>query len=316
MSAPWLSVIIPTCNGADYLARTLASVANQDTSSIEVIAIDDGSTDQTVAILESFKQQLPLRLILQSRTGNWVANSALAVQEAQGTYLCFLHQDDLWYSQRLERLQFYLSRSPDTVLWLHPCWYVDKDDGRLGRWSCPLPALAHLGCELVLGQLLMQNFIGMPAPVFKRASYAAVGGLDEHLWYAADWDLWLKLATIGRTVYLPDYLAAFRLHPQSQTIQRGRNLLELRRQCQLVFDRHLPQFRTDSPHLQRQLRRSFTASLVVNENLMAFVQKLPVDYYQLVRALWDLGPSHFLRWLRSTRLLERIAARCRCQLRP
>ena len=59
--------------------------------------------------------------------------------------------------------------------------------------------------------------------MFLRESAVAAGGLDETLWYTADWDLWLKLAAAGPTVYLPRPLAAFRVHPESQTATRSRS---------------------------------------------------------------------------------------------
>lgn len=104
MTAPWLSVILPTYNGAAYLPTALESVVAQGDRNIEVIAVDDGSSDQTLTILDSFANRLCLNVI-QRRIGNWVANTNLGLEHAQGEWACLLHQDDLWRPGRIRTLQ-------------------------------------------------------------------------------------------------------------------------------------------------------------------------------------------------------------------
>ncbi|HEV3260038.1 MAG TPA: glycosyltransferase, partial [Gemmataceae bacterium] len=218
MARPWLSVIMPTYNGDAYLAAALDSVCAQDDAAIEVIAVDDGSTDATVPLLESYAERLPLRIVRRGRIGNWVANTNHGLTLARAEHVCFLHQDDLWLSGRLAVVKRLLAQSPDAALLLHPSWYIGPDGRRLGMWRCPLPAgPGELEAEFVVERLLVQNFISMPAPVFRRETALAVGGLDESLWFTADWDLWLKLAATGPALYHPEPLSAFRIHPQSQT---------------------------------------------------------------------------------------------------
>ncbi|MGD1918948.1 MAG: glycosyltransferase family 2 protein [Pleurocapsa sp.] len=98
---PWLSVIIPTYNGSKYLASTLNSVVVQQDEQIECVVIDDGSTDNTLKIVETYQDKLNIILITQARQGNWVANTNHALSVAKGKYACFLHQDDMWLQGRL-----------------------------------------------------------------------------------------------------------------------------------------------------------------------------------------------------------------------
>src|SRR5262245_13792464 len=105
MSKPWLSVIMPTYNGAAYLERTLTSIAARSDSDIETIAIDDGSTDETMTILQRATKTLPLRIETRGRVGNWVANTNYGLTLAQADHACFLHQDDLWLPDRLRLLR-------------------------------------------------------------------------------------------------------------------------------------------------------------------------------------------------------------------
>src|ERR1035438_6119918 len=66
---------------------------------------------------------------------------------------------------------------------------IDQDGRKLGVWRCPLPANIELSSNLVMDRLLVQNFIAAPAPVFRRDTWLSCGGLDEKLWYTADWDI-------------------------------------------------------------------------------------------------------------------------------
>ena len=140
MSTPWLSVVMPTYNGGAFLAAALESIrAQQAGGDFEVIAIDDGSEDGTVATLEAYSSRLPLRIVRRSRTGNWVASTNHGLAIARGEYACLLHQDDLWMHGRLRALRAELDAVPEATLVVHPSWFVDARGARLGRWRCPLP---------------------------------------------------------------------------------------------------------------------------------------------------------------------------------
>ncbi|MEM7592684.1 MAG: glycosyltransferase family 2 protein, partial [Cyanobacteria bacterium P01_A01_bin.83] len=98
---PWLSVIIPTYNGSKYLAAALNSIVVQQEQDLECVVIDDGSTDNTLEIVEQYQQKLKIKLITKARQGNWVASTNQALKVANGVHACFLHQDDLWLEGRL-----------------------------------------------------------------------------------------------------------------------------------------------------------------------------------------------------------------------
>src|SRR3981189_1602512 len=228
MSAPWLSVVMPTYNGGAFLAAALESVcAQQAGGDFEVVAVDDGSEDGTVALLEAYSSRLPLRIVRRARIGNWVASTNHGLSIARGEYACLLHQDDLWMDGRLRALRAALDGAPEAALVVHPSWFIDVRGARLGRWRCPLPP-GRIDGALV------------PAPLFRREKALEAGGMDESLWYTADWDLWLKLSTCGAVVHHPEPLAAFRIHPASQTAPRAERGEALRGQLETVLRRHLP----------------------------------------------------------------------------
>jgi hypothetical protein len=304
---------MPTYNGAAYLAAALESIRLQNDPGLEILAVDDGSTDETLTILESFARELPLAVIRLEHSGNWVANSNLGMYRARGEWVCFLHQDDFWLSHRLERIRAGMAANPNSVVFLHPSWFIDAHGKKLGPWRCPLPSGKPLMPAFTLEHLLVQNFIAIPSPVFRRDVALQLGGLDESLWYTADWDFWLKLAAAGRATYLPEALAGFRIHPVSQTVLQSGRLADFRQQLQVVFQRHFASWssgRCDS----EPVRRAALFAIELNIMLAAAVHGERLSWLQMIRGFLQLGPLGWQRFLRDSRIAERVRARLRAGL--
>jgi GT2 family glycosyltransferase len=334
VTQPWLSVIIPTYNGAAHLPATLRSIEIQTRSAsegtlagasglsrsrqgqdgLEIIAVDDGSSDATVAILEEHARRLPLRVCLRGRVGSWVANTNYGLSVARGDYACFLHQDDVWLPGRLGVLRPLVAREPGAALFLHPTQYIDDAGRRVGLWRCPLRP-GRQSSEQLLERLLVQNFIATPAPLFARAAALGAGGLDEALWYTADWDFWLRLAAAGPAVYHPRPLAAFRIHRLSQTAQGVARADEMRRQMECVLDRHLGPWEAAHPG-RGEVGRAARLSAAVNHALASCAHGRRPNWGALLGRFFGLGPGGWWRFLRDSRIVERVAARLRAGLRP
>jgi glycosyltransferase involved in cell wall biosynthesis len=305
-----LSVILPTFNGAAYLRRSLDSVAAEADPDIEVVAIDDGSSDDTCAILEDYQAALHLA-IARRQVGNWVSNTNRALGLASGEFACFLHQDDHWLPGRLHAVRDQLANTPSVGLVLHACLFVGPDDRVLGAWRCPLPRHRPTAPAVTVERLLVQNFIGIPGAVFRRAAAIDHGGLDESLWYTADWDFWLRLAAAGDTVYVPRPLATFRLHPGSQTATRSAALGEFRRQMETVYERHAGRWVAPNPATRAAVERAARASVEINLALAAMYHGEPVDRRRVWSALRALRLGDWRRLARDSRLRERVSARVR-----
>src|SRR5689334_7383953 len=105
MGSPWLSVIVPAYNGARYLPAALDSIAAQRADDIEVIAVDDGSTDDSVDVLRQYAVRMNMTIVEKAHRGNWAACTNVGMAAARGRYFCWLHQDDFWQPRRLEVLR-------------------------------------------------------------------------------------------------------------------------------------------------------------------------------------------------------------------
>ncbi len=312
---PWLSVVMPTCNGADYLAAALESVRREGTGGVEVIAVDDGSTDDTLKILRAHEAALPLRVVQRERVGNWVAGSNIGLGEAVGRYACFLHQDDLWLPGRREALRREAEGEAPPTLLIHPALFIGPDGERLGTWRCPFPSRDGLiDPTLFEERLLIQNFIAMPSPMFDRAAALRIGGMDESLWFTADWDFWLRLAHLGPVRYLRNPLAAFRIHPASQTVARPSDGQGRRQQLRAVLERHIAAWSGD-PAKTPRLREAAEFSVEVNVALAGAARGEAIPWNHLLRRWLRLGPRGWLRYWRDSRILERVGARLRLRRR-
>ena len=326
---PWLSVIMPTYNGEAFLAEALASVAAQRLGGVEVIAVDDGSTDATLAILRQWSRRLPLIVIERPHSGNWVESTVRGMAAARGQYVSWLHQDDTWANERLAALGKLLEAHPRAALVVHPCWYTNAKGKRIGYWRCPLGAGRRLRrgpgrnatesvpYRQVAERLLVQCSIAACGTIFSAEAVEAVGPPDAALTYHADWDYWLRLARLGRTLYYPTPLASFRIHAASQTIARADEADGRLAEARAILRRHLPHFAACGGDAGR-IEAVATVSAELNHALNSLVAGQAVELAQLMFKAISLGPAGWATLLRDSRIIERCLSRLQASagLRP
>jgi hypothetical protein len=196
------------------------------------------------------------------------------------------------------------------ALVVHPSRYIDARGRAIGVRRCPLPHRAQgLQPADVLPRLVVQSFIAASGTLFKAEAYREAGELDERLWYLADWDYWLRLASLGRTIYHPLPLASCRLHADSLSMARAACGTDLRRQHESVLKRHLSNIQRlgiDKPGVSE----AALWSTQVNLALLAAAGGQPIPWRHVCRAL-SLSPAAWFRYWRDARLCERLAARLR-----
>jgi glycosyltransferase involved in cell wall biosynthesis len=313
MQKPWLSVIVPSHDGERWLGTALQSIVDQQDDGIEVIVIDASATEASLEIARSFHDRLNIRIERRLDLGPWTAKTNLGVEQARSNQICILHQDDVWQPNRCSELQYWLSRQPDAVMHLHPCYIIDERGRQLGLWRCPLPDDdSPVPSQLLFERLLVQNFIAIPAPTIRRGAYLSVGGLDTELWYTPDWDLYLKIATIGNIYYHANPLASYRIHKNSLTVSGSRNILDFRRQHQIVVDRYAAKLESENCNA---VLRCAQASINVNTALASAIHG---GFRQIPNALGSLlmlGPLGMYRYLFYSRILDRALPRLRALAR-
>jgi hypothetical protein len=186
---------------------------------------------------------------------------------------------------------------------------VDRQERRLGLWRCPLPNIQQpLNSETVMERLLVQNFISMPAPIFKRDGAISVGGMDESLWYTADWDFWLKLAAIGPILYVSSPLSCFRVHFSSQSMKSSAKA-DFRSQLETVLQRHLSGWEERCPSRQ-EIGKVARFSVELNVALASYYKGSEDFQLRKLLAHWFwLGPRRWFLFVQYSRIIERIIVR-------
>ena len=313
-ATPWLSVVMPVYNGERYLAAALESVVAQGDAvrGIDIVAVDDGSTDRSVAILEDFSRRLPLRIVRPGRLGNWVAATNRGLDECRAAWCSFLHQDDRWLPGRLTAVQRAIAVHPHVALVVHPSLFIDARGRRVGRWATPFGS--HEG--LIEGRdlwerLLVQNSLAINAPVMQTARVMATGGLDESVRYTADWDLWLRLAEDGLVFHCGVPLGEFRVHGAAQTATCQPDAM--RRELEEVFDRHrLGHGRW--PPASGPVVAAGRYSIEINVAIAGWFHGTRPPFGRLATDWLRLGPAGWRRYLRDSRIIDRVAARVRGRL--
>jgi GT2 family glycosyltransferase len=308
---------MPTYNGERFITAALDSVRDQyrdhDSDEIELVIVDDGSTDHTLDIVRGYAGALPIRLITPGRLGNWVAATNLGLREATGDWACFLHQDDLWLPGRLKRLHSEMESHQGPLI-IHNAMYVGPDGQELGPWTCPFPKTGAIPSNQFIERLLVQNFIAIPSPVFRRNAVIDSGGLDEALWFSADWDLWLRLGASGPIRFIGETLSAFRVHPASQTAARKLQPNEWEQQLTTVLARHLESWPIAGP-LRGSVEQVAMASIAVNSALSAASRGESVKPAAVLLQLLALGPRGWRRYFRDSRIVQRVRSRLKVQRR-
>lgn len=312
MSRPWLSVVMPTYNGERYVLAALTSLeqAGVGADDVEVIAVDDGSTDASLAILEHFRSRLPLTVLTQEHSGNWTSSTNRAMALASGEYMCWLHQDDQWHPGRLKRLRELIDGASDAAWYFHPSRFIGPDGRELGTWRCPFGSkMSRLSPDAIWAKLLVQCFVATCAPVFSARVLRDVGPLDESLWYSADWDFWLRLSRMGVGVYDPVPWSMYRIHPESQTSLRTQDVAEFERQQRLVLGRHLARWRNHDG--AESVVRMGELSVTLNAALATAAVGGRANWHAVWRDSWKVGPWRWPAFLRDSQLRDRVESRWR-----
>ncbi|NEQ31907.1 MAG: glycosyltransferase [Leptolyngbya sp. SIO4C5] len=184
---PLVSVIVPVHNGAKTVRASLESVLRQTLTDFELIVIDDGSTDETLAVISELRDE---RLKLFSYPNAGVAASRnRGVSHSSGAYLSFLDADDLWVADKLAAQLTALQANPQAAIAYSWTNYIDQADRLIDR-----DRRVTLSGD-VYAQLLVQNFLESGSNVMiRRQAFLAVGGFDESLHGPEDWDLLIRLA--------------------------------------------------------------------------------------------------------------------------
>jgi glycosyltransferase involved in cell wall biosynthesis len=262
---PLVSVVVPTRNRARLLQRTLQSVLNQSTGDLEVIVVDDGSTDNPQAISAASDPRVTVLRNPETTGVSRARNRGIAA--ARGEWIAFCDDDDLWAPTKLQEQLTAAGRAGADWAYTGDV-NVDDDLRVLSGGPPPDPAA-------VLALLPRANPLasGGSNVVVRSTILAKVGGFDATLRRTEDWDLWIRIARTGPPAYVPRPLVAYRFH-RGNVVWDPREMVNEARQIATRYG-----YPVDVTAMQR---RAAWAALRGGRRLVA------VRYYALAVAGGDL----------------------------
>jgi glycosyltransferase involved in cell wall biosynthesis len=300
---PTFSVIMPAFNAERTIGPAIRSALAQTRADFELLVVDDGSTDNTVAEVRRESTDSRVRLIRREHRGVAAARNR-AISEALGTYVSMLDSDDLWSPTYLQIMGEVLAANPRAALAYTDAWVFDEAKGRFKRMtamssSLPPPAPPADPLDL-LARLLQNNFI-YTAVTVRREVIVQVGPFNTELPAGSDYEMWLRLAARGHTVVrAPGLLAVYRERPGSISTNRGRQIA-CARETYSTFaeDSNLPAEVRALARTRKLECEALLTSLASRDHATPRLHALRSPLSRLKHALlrtWFRSPPPELRW--------------------
>lgn len=230
---PLITVVIPNYNHCKYLSKRLDSVINQKYTNIEILVLDDASTDQSQQIIEDYvrRDNRITYVCNEINSGSTFKQWNKGVSLARGEYVWFAESDDFADLDFLERMLPYLENHRECVLAFCDSYVVDQTDAivDMAKGWCGVHGLGQpLDKDCIVdGKMLSRDFFtrktvipNASAVLFRKSVYEKVGLADESLQMTGDWKLWFQMALTGSVAYHDEPLNYFRTHPDNVRTRR------------------------------------------------------------------------------------------------
>jgi glycosyltransferase involved in cell wall biosynthesis/peptidoglycan/xylan/chitin deacetylase (PgdA/CDA1 family) len=226
---PLVSVIVTTFNYAHFLPTAIESVLEQTYANTEILVVDDGSTDDTAAVVERYATRNVLYVYQENRGAGAARNTGLSL--TSGSLVAFLDADDVWLPDKLTKQTDHLRLHPELALVGCHAYGCDTDLSVIDIvWG------GDFAADRAFEQLLLRNFVLNPTCVLaRRSAFAAAGGFSEvPMW--EDWDTWLHIARRFAIGFTAEPLVKVRRHVQGLS---PRSAYERLAQDDAILRRHL-----------------------------------------------------------------------------
>jgi GT2 family glycosyltransferase len=253
---PFWSVMVPTYNPReDYLRTTIRSVlaACPQTGHIQLEVVDDCSPQGSPEGLVREFGHGQVRLHRESVNRGLAATWNQCIERAQGQWVHILHQDDLVLPGFYDQLRQAIARFPEAGIAFTRFAFINED----GHWT-GLGAIENREIGLLSDaalRLAASQRIQCAAVVVRRDVYERIGGFRNDLFYALDWEMWARIAAHYPVLYIPEILAAYRVHSLSETerIKKAGNRLDDVRRCIEINFSRLPVELAPHSHIARRM---------------------------------------------------------------
>lgn len=212
-----VSVVTATYNMGRYITETIDAVLGQDYPHVESIVVDDGSTDDTLRVLEKYAGDPRVRIVQQENAGQTVAKNH-GIRVSRGEFIAFCDADDIWEMPKLSRQLPRFADSPRVGVVFSDIVCIDGE----GR-TFPAGTMARAEGR-VTAALLIDNFVPFPTAIARAEVLREFDGFDERLTMSIDYDLWLRISTRYEFAWVREPLARYRIWPGQMSHKTGERL--------------------------------------------------------------------------------------------
>ena len=215
-SSPLVTVLVPIFNGEKYLRPALESIISQTFKSFEVLLINDGSTDNSINIMNEFASLDQRVRIIDKRNTGLTDTLNCGVAESMGAWISRMDQDDIASTKRLDLQVRKVNSDQSLILVGSNFETLDELTHKTKIYRIP-----NHHDHLVRRLHRLQGFFPHSSAMFHTESARRIGGYDQQALYNEDWDLWLRLSECGKIGSLPECLVTIRKHPLQMTENSG-----------------------------------------------------------------------------------------------
>jgi len=205
-TSPLVSIVLPVYNAAAYLRESVDSVLRQDYRNFELLIINDGSSDESRAIIEEYAKRDSRIIAYHQENIGLVKTLNRGIELSNGSYVARIDGDDPWLDKKLSRQMHVLVSNPDTILIGGGFEIIDEDGYYLETISVPT---TH---EDILRTLSLRNAFGHAGVVFKRDAALKAGGYRDNFGPTEDYDLWIRLSQMGTVANLARPVYRYRVN--------------------------------------------------------------------------------------------------------
>ena len=229
------SVVITCYNYGHFIAEAIESVLQQTLSDVEILIIDDGSTDNSGEIAQRYLVDSRVHYFRQDNGGQAKAKNA-GIRHSTGEFIAFLDADDRWTPDKLQK-QVVLFQDSQVGVVFSRAKYIDKDGDEIsfkltGRWLQPKRGK-------VTEELFMDNFVPFSSSIVRKECFDRFGTFDETLKMGIDWDLWLRISTGYHFNFVDEPLLEYRM---GHSGQMSKNMEERQRCSDRIMESFLANY--------------------------------------------------------------------------
>ncbi len=199
-----VSVIVPAYNKAELTVKTVESILSQDYQNIEIIVVNDGSTDDTEKKLQVFRDRIKYH---KKDNGGACSARNFGISVAEGEYIALIDCDDVYYPNKISKSVQLLDSHPEFGFMHTAAKLIDDSDNIVGYHSYPNSQVKGQ----ISHRLVLDNFINNPTVVIRKECFDKVGLFDESIFMPADWDMWIRLSEEFKAGYIDEPLSAYRI---------------------------------------------------------------------------------------------------------